>query len=294
MRNGELRRYAAGFAASALMAGLTVFVTGPSPAADHGRERRGIIETRVLPVLGSFAARFRKEPVSYFNLTDDEELLRRQAGHLVAPPHARDWLHQLAARIQRYRLTVPLDRHLSPDAYYAYLRSDRFRSTAGRYRRISADIAADAVLIPPFFATAGQVMAADVLRLEAAAVYYDPDPDRISLQGPVPRPLASVQAAADARVYENRELVDWAERAVEFRIESYRRAIERLTIEEPDGRAGLADGELQRLELIFRKARIARFQPAVPQTYSRRSRYMSGAGVGNRSGDQFDAPVPQK
>ena len=286
MRNCVLRRSVTKVTSLALMAGFAAFAAGPLSAADLGREQRGIIESKVLPVLGGFVARFRGAPVSYFNLTDDEELLRQQAGHLVAPPHARDWLHQISSRVQRYRMVGAVDRYLSPDAYYSYLRSDRFRSTAGRYNRISADIAADAALIPPFFARAGQVMAADVIRLEAAAVYYEPDSRWITVQGPVPRPLASVQAAADARVAENLELIDWAER--------YRRAIERLLIEEPDGRAGLADGELQRLELIFRKAQIAHLQPAGLESGGRRSRYMSGAGIGTQTDDLFDAPIPQK
>ncbi len=281
-------------AASALLAAMMMSHSTPSLGADFGREDSGVMDRKILPLIGGFAARFREEPVSYFNLTDEEKLLRQQSRRLIAPPHARDWIHAIASRVQRYRVTAPLDHRLSTNAYYAYLRSDRFRSTAGRYGRLSADMAADAALIPPFFARASQVTAADTIRIEAVATFGPVGDERYALQSPLVRPMTSVQTAANARVYENKELIDWVDRAVAFRIESYRNAIERLAIEEPDERVGLADGELQRLELIFRKARIAYMQPDVQTETVRRSRYMRGRDTQDQTFDPYDAPVPQK
>lgn len=277
-----------------MLVGTMCCSSGLSFGADFGRGEESLIEKRVLPLLGGFVARFRGDPVSYFNLTDEEKLLRQQARHLVAPPHARDWLHAVVERVQRYRVTATMDLHLSTNAYYAYLRSDRFRSTAGRYRRLSADIATDAALVPAFFALAGRVIATDVMRIEAADLYGPGAPGRFSLQSPIVRPLTSVQTAAQARVFENRELIDWADRAVAFRIESYRSAIERISIEEPDARAGYADGELQRLELIFRKAQIDYLQQNDDIEPVRRSRYMTGQGSSDQASDPYYAPVPQK
>lgn len=281
-------------AASVLLSGTILCLAGPSLAADFGRGEKGLIRENVLPVLGGFVARFRGAPVSYFNLTDEEELLRLQIRHLVAPPHARDWLHAVTERVQRYRVTAPLDPYLSTNAYYAYLRSDRFRSTAGRYNRLSADIAADAALVPPFFARASQVAAADVMRLEAVELYGPGKANWFAVQSPLVRPMTSVQTAAHARVLENQELIDWAERAVNFRIESYRNAIERLSIEEPDGRAGLADGELQRLEFIFGKAEAAYLQSDHGNAPVRRSRYITDNDTYDQAVDPFNQPVPQK
>lgn len=281
-------------AASALLAAFLVCPAAPSFGGDFGREDSGVMDRKILPLIGGFAARFREEPVSYFNLTDEEKLLRQQARHLIAPPHARDWIHAIASRIQRYRITAPLDNRLNTNAYYAYLRSDRFRSTAGRYGRLSADMAADAALIPPFFARASQVTASDTIRIEAVATFGPIGDERFALQSPLLRPMTTVQTAAYARVHENKELIDWADRAVVFRIESYRNAIERLAIEEPDARVGLADGELQRLELIFKKARIAYLQQDVKTETVRRSRYMMGGDTHGQASDPYDEPVPQK
>lgn len=288
-------RHVRKFVASALLSGAIICIAGPSLAADFGRGEKGLITDRVLPVLGGFVARFRGAPVSYFNLTDEEKLLRQQVRRLVAPPHARDWLHAVVERVQRYRVTAPvIDPYLSTNAYYAYLRSDRFRSTAGRYGRLRADIAADAGLVPPFFARASQVAAVDVLRLEAVELYGPGKANWFALQSPLVRPMTSVQTAAQARVFENQELIDWAERAVNFRIESYRNAIERLSIEEPDGRAGIADGELQRLEFIFGKAEASYLQSDHGTAAARRSRYMTDNDTYDQAVDPYDQPVPQK
>lgn len=271
---------------------LAAVLTAPTMAADFGRGESRLLDRKVLPLVGSFAARFRQEPVSHFNLTDDEKLLRQQAQHLIAPPHARDWFHQIAAKVQRYRLTAPIDQHLSPDAYYAYLRSDRFRSTAGRYNRLSADMAADAALLHPFFSRAAHVLASDEMRLRAVGMYDGRDPNPPVYQRPIIRQNRSLGAEAEARVYENKQIINWAERAVAFRIESYRRAISRLVIEEPAGRAGLADGELQRLEFMFEKARLAHLSPTAGGQEIRRSRYMRDQD--ESSFDPVPDVVPQK
>ncbi|MEP0519677.1 MAG: hypothetical protein ABJO09_07160 [Hyphomicrobiales bacterium] len=271
---------------------ITSALAAPVYAADFGRGESRMLDRQVLPLVGSFVARFRNEPVSHFNLTDDEKLLRRQAQHLIAPPHARDWFHQIAAKVQRYRISAPIDQYLSPDAYYAYLRSDRFRSTAGRYNRLSADMAADAALLHPFFSRAAHVLAGDKMRLRAVGAYDGRDPNPPVYQRPIIRQNRSLAAEAEARVYENKEIINWAERAVAFRIESYRRAISRLVIEEPTGRAGLADGELQRLEFMFEKARLAHLSPDAGGQEIRKSRYMRDRD--ESSFDPMPSFVPQK
>lgn len=275
---------------------LAATLSAPLAAADFGRgESRfesKLLDNRVFPLVGSFSARFRNEPVSHFNLTDEEKLLRKQAQHLIAPPHARDWFHQIAARVQRYRLTAPIDPHLSPDAYYAYLRSDRFRSTAGRYNRLSADMAADAALLHPFFSRAAHVIASDAMRLRAVGVYDGSNPNPPFYQKPIIRQNRSLAAEAEARVFENKEIINWAERAVAFRIESYRRAISRLVIEEPTSLAGRADGDLQQLEFMYEKARLAHIPNRAEGQEIRKSRYMRAEH--NNAFDAMPDEVPQK
>lgn len=256
------------------MLALASVLSTPVLSADFGRGESRLLDRKVLPLVGSFAARFRQEPVSHFNLTDDEKLLRQQAQHLISPPHARDWFHQVASRVQRYRMVGSIDKHLSTDAYYAFLRSDSFRSSAGRYNRVSADIAADAALLHPFFNRAGHVIASDELRMRAVNLYDGSDPNPPVYQRPIIRQNRNLGAEAAARVHENKEIIEWVERAYEFRIESYRRAITRLAIEQPTGRAGLADGELQQLEFLFEKARLAHISGGTGGQPVRRSRYM--------------------
>ena len=272
----------------ALVASLVFCPLGWS--ADFGRQSSGIIDQKILPMLGGFAARFRKQPNSQFNLTDDEKLLRAQARHIVAPPHSRDWLHRIATAVQRYKIAEPVDHLLSPDAYYAFLRSDTFRSTFGRYARLQADIAADAVLVPGFFARASQIIATDKLRMDALMRYDGANPNPPVLQRPLIPQTRSMYVAAEARIAENQEVIDWADRAVRFRIESYARAVTRLEIEEPSARASIVKGQIKQLVYVFEKAYLAHVGATeVPVKQVRRSRYMNASTLEN-----FDDPVPQK
>lgn len=206
-----------GFAALAV---LSASLAGCSrPTGDFDRAKPSVIHDQVMPAIGFGAAHNRGEPVSRFNLTDDERLLRDRGWTLIRPPNSEDWIAGTQVELIRTRILPEADQTLDPDRYYSYLRSDRYESSDVRYDRVAADALGDAELVPPFCEVAERVAAADEERLRALG-----------------RRDVSTQeelAGAQARVWENRQFTSWAVLSLRYRLKSYRYAIDALEIETP-------------------------------------------------------------
>jgi hypothetical protein len=115
------------------------------------------------------------------------------------------------------------------------MRKDGYKSNYGRWNSIIDEITADIPLIVPYYVVWQEVCRADQQRLAAL-------PATVGL-------TASETADADARVWENRRVADWAVTAMRWRIESYAYAIQRTEIEIPTGNAELeANIALDRLK----------------------------------------------
>lgn len=189
------------------------------PEGDFGRARPNMINDTIMPQAGRILAAQRDEPVSIFNMTDDERLLRDRSWALIRPPHSADWLSGTATELQRTRISAEIDRKLDPGAYYALLSSDEYRSSETRYDRVIADAEADAALLPPFCVVATRV--------------EDLDAERMGTIGRRTNLSQEDFAGAVARVDENRVLTAWAARAARFRHGAYKIAIDKLEVETP-------------------------------------------------------------
>lgn len=254
------------------LAGLVLSVAACGrPTGDFGRARPSALHDDVLPAIGSVAATIREEPVSAFNLTDDERELRDRAWAFVRPPHVGDWWLEPLVEGQRTRILPVLDPRFDPRRYYLFLRSDAYRSSDTRWRKVITDITADTLLVPPFCAIAARVRTTDAERLRVV----DARPDIAPLG----------MTAAYARVEENNRQMSWVWRALAYRLTSYRHAIDSLQLETPsdlqweanrafDGLAGMRCTDAPS---------IVRIEPDP----ARRSRLLDGP-------DPFDAPVLQK
>lgn len=186
---------------------------------DFGRPEPGPITDKFLPATGKAQAQARGEPVSDYNLTDNEKLLRNRAVHLQNPPHARDWYGRSVTRMEAARVLPGFGRAHAPDRYYAFLRSDKFRSSESRYERLKLDMYEDTELVLPFCEIARIVRLDDRQRLSATRRRPD---------------LTAVEAAnARGRVYENNLVINQVEYALEYRLAAYRYAIDRIEIETP-------------------------------------------------------------
>lgn len=204
--------------ASACLAAATLAAC-QRPTGDFGRPAPSVIHDRLMPQMGSELAVARGEPMSRFNLTDDERELRDRGWTLIRPPASEDWIEGTRTELIRTRILPESANKLDPDRYYSYLRSDKYRSSEVRYDKVAADARADAELVPPFCEVATRVMAADEERLRALGRREISTKEEL--------------AGAQARVWENRRYIDWAGQALRYRLVSYRNAIDALEIETP-------------------------------------------------------------
>ena len=209
-----------------ILAGLVLATAGLTacqrPTGDFGRATPSIVHDTLLPKAGQeIAARRRDEPVSTFNLTDDEQELRDRGWTLIRPPSSEDWIEGTRAELIRTRILPEIGGGADPDRYYALLRSDRYASSDVRYARVIADASGDADLVEPFCQVVVRVDRADQERLRALGR----------------RDISTEEelAGAQARVWENRRYIDWSVQALRFRLKSYRQAIDALEIETPSG-----------------------------------------------------------
>jgi len=221
---------------------LTLALAGCArPTGDFGRAKPSVLHDSVMPLAGEQTARNRGEPVSKFNLTNDEELLRDRGWGLIRPPAAKDWIGGTKVELTRTRMLPEADGRVPPDLYYIYLRSDKFRSSDARYDRLSADARADSKLVLPFCEVARRVQAADTERLRALNN----------------RELVTeeIYNGAKARVWENSKYVDWVAQALNYRVAAYKIAARSLEIETPSSnRLWQANTSIRDLEQMVKLA----------------------------------------
>lgn len=245
------------------------------PTGDFDRARSSVIHDRALPAAGEQAARYRGDPVSKFNLTNDEKLLRDRGWGLIRPPWTKDWIGGTVVELSRTRVVPEVEGRVPKDLYYLYLRSDKFRSSDARYDRVAADANADAELVPPFCEVALRVMKADNERLRVL------ESKRLTTE--------ELYEGAKARVWENRVMIKWVGQATRYRIKAYQTAIDNLEIETPSGnRVWKVSSAIRALE---GQVRLAELGCDVPNRYGaetapERSRIYTGWGT--------ERPAPKK
>ncbi len=217
-----------------------MLVSGCSRTGDLGREQPNLLTTAVMPAIGYSSTYSAGEPVSHFDLTNDEQTLRNLAWGIVSPSHAWDWLGRGHAQLQRAQIARRMDLRASPSSYSTLLNLERFRSSDARYARIMDDAAKDMASIGPFMSYAQRVTQADEQRLQAAMSLPD-----ISV---------TELGASHGRVAENERQIAWVKRALLFRLYAYRYAVDRLMIRTPSPHAQQTIALLGQLELMIEEA----------------------------------------
>jgi hypothetical protein len=238
------------------------------PTGDFDRAKPSVIHDKIMPAAGDEAARLRGDPVSKFNYTNDEKLLRNRGWTLIRPPWTKDWIGGTMVELSRTRVLPEVEGRVPPDLYLIYLRSDKFQSSDARYDKIAADASGDAELVMPFCEVA--------LRVKKA------DDDRLRVLKNKPVTTEETYEGAKARVWENRVMIKWVGQALRYRIIAYRKALDGLEIETPTrDRIWKVNNAIRELE---GQVRIAEAGCDPEQRYGedkpvRRSRIFTGWGT---------------
>src|SRR5690606_30383589 len=105
--------------ASALaLATLLAACSAARPVGDCGRAAPSFTHDVAMPAAGDFLARNRKEPVSNFNKTDQQEEMHNRVWRFLVAAHAKDWVFDSSVELQRTRIIPPRkDEHYTVERY---------------------------------------------------------------------------------------------------------------------------------------------------------------------------------
>ena len=203
------------------------------PVGDFGRKETSVFHDTILAGAGRIAAANREDITSSYQLTDEEKELRDVAWDLIRPPYGG------GSFSSDFKFTLAWS-HIRPQAwyeydaadFYRYLRSDGLLSHETYYERIIAQARSDASRLPVFRDVAVRVGKGDGAR-RAALRALDAD--------------AAMRREAEARIFENGEVVSWVEHSMQQRILAYRTALGRLMIEMPSTKGVDAEAAIDAL-----------------------------------------------
>ena len=227
-------------AVTMLVAGLLLSGCVSRPVGDFGRAVPGFTHDTAMPAVGKLVASARDEPVSQFNLTDQEKLMHNRVWRFLVAPHAKDWFYDTAVELQRTRISPETDLLFDVDRYYGWLRSTDYQSSRTRYATVGRHITADIDTVPSTFAAICAVIEVDRQRAAAYAGLPDLEP--------------SVGADVSARKAENDAYIGWFVRALGYRYESYDYALDHLLAETPHEQSLAVDEALRRMSVYVARA----------------------------------------
>jgi hypothetical protein len=235
---------------------------------DFGRADPDPMHDEWMPAVGKARAALNKEPVSSFNLTDQEEEMRDRVWRYLVAPHAYDWFGDTAVEYQRTRVTEMSSKPLKTNKYYNWLHSTRFASSRVRYSRLREDVLADISMLPAAFRSICAVLEIDRQRGVATN----------EIRGLEDK----VTASAAARHHENQVVIRWFVRALGNRYDSYSYALDHLLVETPHEEAVAANASLSDLALYVEIADRGDFciSPSGPDHHPKspgRARYIHSA-----------------
>ena len=226
------------FADRALTICIALAIAAPvsSQAGDFGRPKPSLLE-------GLIPQQFWKGPVTGYSgypLTDLEVELRDRSYVLIRPNEPRGKWNIYIAGFGIVHLLPPAFTSYDHTEYARMLLWTLARSEASSYNRLIEDMDSDGRLVAPFVTVACTVADLDLKRERSLGYVGELTNDEVG--------------NAFGRIRENRLVTAWVQRALHWRLASYRFALERFVISIPSGLAVEAERALGRFERIVREA----------------------------------------
>lgn len=212
------------------------------PTGDFGRAQPSTLHDEIMPAVGKARAGLAGEPVSAFNLTDEEEEMHDRVWRFLVAPHADDWYMDTVVELQRTRLARQGSARFDPARYYRWLRQTHYQSSRIRYRTIADDARTDTDLAPSTFHAICRVLEVDRQREVAS------------------RGLGGLAwKEVEARRAENAMFISWFTVSLRYRYTAYSNALDHLLVETPHEEAMGADDRLGDLVLYVESAERGEF-----------------------------------
>jgi len=232
------------------------------PVGDFGRADPSFTHDTAMPFVGTVLADARDEPVSRFNQTDQEVEMHDRVWRFLVAAHSKDWFYDIAVEWQRTRIIPAVDDRFDTNRYYSWLQREAYRSSRTRYATVGRHIEADIDTVPTTFAAICAVVEVDRQR----AIAYRELPD----QG------FEIGQDVAARKAENDMFIAWFVRALDYRHQSYKYALEHLLVETPHEQSRAVDAKLQQMSIWVDRAN--------------RWDFCGGSGVGYHPGQTVQIP----
>lgn len=211
------------------------------PMGDFERARPDATHDSIMPTVGGWRAKLNGEPVSDFNLTDQETEMHDRVWRFLIAAHSKDWFYDLAVELKRTRLSTASDTRFALDRYYKWLHQTQYASSRVRYATVLDDVNDDIATLPDTFKAICAVIEIDQQRALAARS-----------QGSLGE---KVNADMVARREENEANIGWFTRALDYRYQSYNYALDLLLVETPHEEAQPVDIRLGDLEAYVQAAK---------------------------------------
>ncbi|MBN9317336.1 MAG: hypothetical protein J0I99_16455 [Devosia sp.] len=229
-------------AIAAVPALLSLSVSGHE-LGDFGRVKPGVVNDELIPQLDRWGRKLAGQPVSDFNITDQEREMHDRIYRFLIARHVKDWAfdyEQIVMVAGRSSTRPGRD-----DLYYRWLTREPYASSRVRYNTISDDVGADVLSMPSTFAAICAVIVVDRQRAVAAGELDDVE--------------ASMIVQMRTRKAENDLYVARFVRALRYRYESYSYALDHFLVETPHAEAVTVDGRLSDYAIWLDRAEAGDF-----------------------------------
>lgn len=220
---------------------LALLAVAPATAhelGDFGRVKPGVLNDVIIPETDRLMRRLGRQPVSNFNITDQEREMHDRVYRFLIARHARDWAFDYEQIVMV--AGVFSTRPGRDDLYYRWLSGERYASSRVRYNTMADDIGADLLTLPTTFASICAVIEVDRQRAFAAAEIGTIEPPML--------------AEMHTRKAENDLYVGRFVAALDYRYASYSYALDHFLVETPHGEAVEVDTRLSQLAIWVDRA----------------------------------------
>jgi len=208
------------------------------PVGDFGRAEDDPLHDAITQT--GIALQDLHQPLSRFNLSDEEVEMRDRIWRYLVAPEAYDWFGDSVVELSREGFQVKQLRPPAKDRYYLWIHGQAFASSSVRFSRLADDVKADIGTMPATFAAICAVEKVDSQRDVAAKGLTDIEP--------------AMKAGVVTRRGENQTMIGWFATAVTARYDAYSYALDHLLVETPHVNAVGADATLNQLAALAGKA----------------------------------------